>query len=80
MNFPAPLSKPGAGVKLFLSYADEAIDNKNAVIESFWKTLAARLALRRRQGLTDWPKDLPLAISQYNRAWHSTIQAEPVDV
>lgn len=68
------------GVKLYLSFADEAIDNKNALIESFWKTLAKRLAVRRRQGLTNWPSDLGKVIAQYNRTKHSTTGAKPIDV
>lgn len=67
-------------VFLNLSFADEAIDNKNAMIESFNKTLASRLAIRRRQGLPDWQKDLQIVIRQYNNARHSTTKAKPIDV
>ncbi len=65
---------------LNLSYADSAIDNKNALIESFWRGLAQRLMVRRRQGYVNWPKDLPLVIKQYNNSYQNTIKQKPVDV
>ena len=70
------------GIKLWLSYADEAVINsKNAIIERFWRTLANMIRNHTiNTGDIKWPKFLDEVVDQYNHAYHSTIKASPASI
>jgi hypothetical protein len=62
------------------SDADRRVDGKNAIIERYWGTLAQRLAVRRRQGYSNWSKDLGLVVKQLNKVRSTTTKEKPVDI
>lgn len=68
------------GITIYASDPDEP--RKNALIESFHRTLALMLQRWRQSagGLRDWPKVLPDIIHNYNHTVHSTIKQTPADV
>ena len=62
--------------------SDPGERNKNALVESFHRTLALLLQRWRtsKPGLRDWPKVLPLLIQNYNHTIHSTTKQKPIDI
>lgn len=69
-------------IKLWLSYADEAVINsKNSIIERFWRTLARMIQNHTiNTGDIKWYSFLDEVVTQYNNAYHSTIKARPQQV
>ena len=79
-NKPTRAWASANGIEMRYSDADRRVDGKNAIIERYWGTLAQRLAVRRRQGYTNWPKDLGLVVKQLNKVRSTTTKEKPVDI
>ena len=61
-------------------YPDE-ITGKNAIIERFWRTLAANLRdYSLNTGKKDWASFLQTVISNYNNTYHGTVRGKPIDI
>ena len=67
-------------VTLWFSYPDE-ITGKNAIIERFWRTLAANLRdYSLNTGKKDWNTFLQTVVNNYNNTYHGTVRGKPIDI
>ena len=68
-------------VNVFLSYADDDISSKNALIERFNRTLAGRIRnYINATGNRNWVANLSTIVEQYNKSFHSTIKNTPFNI
>jgi hypothetical protein len=79
-NKPTRAWASANGIEMRFSDSDRRVDGKNAIIERYWGTLAQRLAVRRRQGYTNWPKDLGLVVKQLNKVRSTTTKEKSADI
>ena len=68
-------------VKVWLSYADDIIDSKNAIIERWHRTIREKVqAFELNTKRKDWPAYIGILVDAYNNQYHNTVKGAPSQI